>query len=141
MANGHTHCMQVLSKGTTCFPTLGARLLKRTPLFSGAGHYHRGVNAFLLHAFIFDNSKLVIYSTVSKIDDEDFADCEIRHMFRRRGLPRTPPPHPTGTQSEKIQRDPTKAFSCHLSMQNKDCMLDQLVRVFIVLGLDPALRC
>jgi hypothetical protein len=48
-----------------------------------------------------------------------------------------PPPHPAGTQSEKIQRDPTKTFSCHLSKQQDDSRLDQLVRVFIVLGLDP----
>jgi hypothetical protein len=47
------------------------------------------------------------------------------------------PPHVAGTQSEKIQRDPTKTFSCHLSMQQNDSRLGQLVRVFIVSGLDP----
>jgi hypothetical protein len=60
---------------------------------------------------------------------------------QRAGAHPAPPPHPAGTQSEKIQRDPTKAFSCHLSMKTKDCTLDQLVRVFIVLGLDPTVQC
>jgi hypothetical protein len=48
-----TFCMQALSRGTTGFPTSGARLLKRIPFFLAELDTITEVsNAFLLHEFI-----------------------------------------------------------------------------------------
>ena len=55
-----------------------------------------------------------------------------------------PAPNSCFTPPELSQRysgTPPRPFSCHLSVQNRDCTIDQLVRVFIILGLGAALQC